>query len=193
MRKFGITFVAVLATLAIAAMAPAQRMIGAMPRHFLLFNPKVQAELSMTSAQKKAVEAAGGDTVSADDQGRIRIQMSQGTDMEAIKAGLKKAITSAQDKRLTELWIQRDGTFALSDPDIAKTLSLTEDQRKKVKAAFDEYGEGMQALVMSSSGRVGPEESKSLREKTKKKLDSILTAAQKTRFDGMKGRPFKWT
>lgn len=192
MRKFGISLVAVMATLAIAAIAPAQRMIGAMPRHFLLFNPKVQTELNLTEAQKKAVVAAGGDSVTADDQGRIRVQLGPSTDMDAIKSGLKKVITSTQDKRLTELWIQRDGTFALSDTDIAKSLSLTEDQKKKVKTAFDEYGEGMQDLVMSSGGRVGPEESKTLREKTKNKLDGILTTAQKAKFESMKGKPFKW-
>lgn len=192
MRKFGISFVAVLATLAIAAIAPAQRMIGAMPRHFLLFNPKVQTELNLTDAQKKAVIAAGGESVSADDQGRIRVQLGPSTDMDAIKSGLKKAITSAQDKRLTELWIQRDGTFALSDEDVSKALGLSGDQKKKVTAAFDEFGEDMTDLVRSSGGRVGPEESKSLREKTKKKLDGILKADQKARFESMKGKPFKW-
>lgn len=193
MRKFGITFVAVLATLGIAAIAPAQRMLGAMPRHFLLFNPKVQAELNLTAAQKKAVEAAGGDAISTDDQGRIRIQMSQGTDMDGIKAGLKKAITAVQDKRLTELWIQRDGSFALSDADVAKSLGLSDDQKKKVSAIFEEFGEGMQDLIMSSGGKVGPEESKSLRDKTKKKLDAILNAGQKAKFESMKGKLFKWT
>lgn len=192
MRKFGITFVAVLAILAIAAIAPAQRMIGAMPRHFLLFNPKVQSELSLTDAQKKAVIAAGGDSVSADDQGRIRVQLGPSTNMDAIKSGLKKAITSAQDKRLTELWIQRDGTFALSDEDVSKSLGLSADQKKKVTAAFDEFGDEMQELVMSNGGKVGPEESKSLREKTKKKLDGILNAGQKAKFESMKGKAFKF-
>lgn len=193
MRKTGLTFIAIAATLAIAAIAPAQRMIGAMPRHFLLFNPKVQDELKLTDAQKKAVTTAGGDAVSADDQGRIRVQLSQGTDMDAIKLALKKAITPSQDKRLTEVWIQRDGSFALSDDEVAKSLDLTADQKKKVSAVFDEFGEEMQDLVMSNGGKVGPEESKALREKTKKKLDAILTASQKTKFEGMKGKPFKWS
>ncbi|MBC8063874.1 MAG: hypothetical protein H7Y17_03530 [Chlorobia bacterium] len=193
MRKTGLTFIAIVATLAIAAIAPAQRMIGAMPRHFLLFNPKVQTELKLSDAQKKAVTVAGGDAVSADEQGRIRVQLSQGTDMDAIKSALKKTITPAQDKRLTEVWIQRDGSFALSDDEVAKSLDLTADQKKKVSAVFDEFGEEMQELVMSNGGKVGPEESRALREKTKKKLDAILNTSQRAKFEGMKGKPFKWS
>ena len=51
----------------------------------------------------------------------------------------------------------------------------------------------MQELVMSSGGKVGPEESKALREKTKKKLDAILNTSQRAKFEGMKGKPFKWS
>jgi hypothetical protein len=190
-RHIGLFLLAVMATLLAASTASAQRMIGAMPKQFLLLNPKIQAELKLTDSQKDAIKKAAGDSVSTDEQGRLRIQMTAGTDIEAIKSGLKKAITPAQDKRLTEIWIQRDGVMALSDADVSKQVGLTDEQKKKVADIFEDFGQGMQELIMSSGGHVGPEQSKALRDKTKKQLEGVLTASQKTKFQSMKGAPFK--
>lgn len=190
MRKIGWTFLALLTAVAFASAQ--QFSIGAMPRQFLLFNPKVQAELKLTDAQKKAVAAAGGDSISADGEGRMRMRIGQGTDMETIKNALKKAITPAQDKRLTEVWIQREGPMALNDPDVAKAVGLSDAQKKRVSEIAQDYGDDIRDLAMSSGGRVGPEESKPLRDAARKKLEAVLDKGQKAKFETLKGKPFKW-
>ena len=192
MKKTGLLMLAVVALLAVAGTASAQRMFGSMPRHFLLLNPKVEAELKLTAAQKAAIDKACGDAVSSDDQGRIRIQMTGATDMDEIKVALRKSITPAQDKRLMEIWLQRDGTMTLGDADVQKELGLTPDQKKKIEAIMEEFGDGMQELIHSTGGNITLEASKSLRDGTKKKLDTVMTEAQKAKFETMKGKPFKW-
>src|SRR5690348_16732578 len=104
-----------MAILSLTTQASAQKMMGAMPKQFLLLNPKVQTELKLTDAQKQTIQKAVNDVVSSDGEGRIRIQMGPGTDIDGIVQDLKKAITGAQEKRLTEIWIQRDGAMALTD------------------------------------------------------------------------------
>ncbi len=191
MTKLGTTALAVFGTLMVAASSFAQMKIGSMPRHFLLLNPKVQVELKITAAQKSALEKAAGDAVSTDDQGRTRVQIGPGTDLDEIKKDMAKVITPAQDARLKQIWIQRDGAFALGDADIAKELGLDAGQKAKVTAEMEAYGDDMQDLVGSSGGHISAEMAKPIREKAKKRLDAILTAAQRAKFDGMKGSPFK--
>ena len=177
----------------IAVPALAQQIsIGTMPRHMLLFNPKVQTELKLTEAQKKAISAAGGEAISVDANGRMSMRVGPGTNVDAIRIKFMKSINSAQDKRLTEVWIQKEGLMALNDPDVAKAVGLTDDQRKRVSTIMQEYGENVREIAMSSGGRVNLQDVKPIRESASRKLEGVLHRSQKSKFEGLKGRPFKW-
>lgn len=172
--------------------ASAQRVVGAMPKEFLLLNPKVQAELQITKEQKSKIDEAVQDAVSDEGNGRIQIRMSPDMNLDEMVASLKKSITPSQEKRLVELWIQRDGVFALGDAGVAKTLDLTADQKKKVKAILEELGYALEDLAMSSGGRVEHTDALPYREKAKKQLDAVMSSNQQKKFSEMKGKPFKW-
>lgn len=190
MRKIGFTFLAMLTAVALAS---AQRLsMGAMPRHMLLFNPQVQSELKLSDAQKKAIAAAGGDAVQADAGGRLSMRIGPSTNMEAIKSSLKKAITPAQDKRLTEVWIQKEGPMSLHDPDVAKAVGLNDAQRKRVGEIVQDYSDDVRELAMSKGGRIGSPDLKPIRDVAARKLEAILDKGQKSKFETLKGKPFKW-
>jgi hypothetical protein len=191
LRNFGLLVIAVTAVLSLATQASAQRIFGMMSRQFMLLNPKVQAELNLTEAQKQAIKRAAGDAVSTDDQGRTRIQLTSGMNLDSMKQDLRKAITSEQDKRLIEIWIQKDGALTLSDAEVAKSVGLSSDQKKKVEAIIDGMGEDIRELAMSNGGQVNHNQAKGVKDKAQKSLEGVLTTDQKKKFEAMKGKPFK--
>lgn len=190
MRKFVATTTLSLLILSMAAMASAQRMMGPTPRYFLLFTPSIQSELKLSEAQKKAVKEAGGESVKEDGQGRLMVRMGPDFDIDSMRSKLQKAMTPAQEKRLKEIWIQREGALTLTDSEIAREVSLSADQKKKSEEIVEEMSDDLRELITAEGGKIKAEDTKRIRGKAKTKLEALLTAPQKAKFKSMQGKPF---
>lgn len=135
---------------------------GQMDRLQLVQRADVQEDLKITEEEKTkiaAVTKAYEDEASA---ARENLQAAGG-DFAAMRAEMKKIsdkynpqiagiLTADQNKRLDEIKIQMGGARIVSDPEVAKTLGLTDDQNSKIKDAIDKNGSDRRALFQNSHG-----------------------------------------
>jgi len=110
------------------------------------------------------------------------------------KAKLAEILLPNQLKRLNEIFVQANGVRALDDEEIAKQLGISESQKTemaKVREANDE--------AMRTKGReafAGLDEQQraakfaEMRKANDDKLLAVLSPAQKSKFEEMKGKPF---
>ena len=192
---------------------------------FLLQMPEVQAELKIDATQKELLEQ-----LNMENRDKMRQLFQQGgfgrpgqggapdpaareamqKKMAAMQAEQTKAIGEVLDAkqmaRLKQLSIQRDGTRALSRPEVQDQLKLSPDQRQKVTAAFDGERQAMQAMFESfrpQNGQQPEPPSEEQRAEFGKKMQAarataeanalaVLTDAQKSQFKALQGAPFKF-
>ena len=162
------------------------RMGGGISSAMLLRQEAVQQELALSAAQVgeigKLPEAAppggGNPRDMTDDQRRAWME-------ERIKAQAeeeKKVATildAKQAARLKQIRIQALGGRALMDEAVVKELGVTEDQIGKAR-------EAMMELMQGGPGG-NPAE---MRQKLIDKMNTILTAEQKTKLEALKGPAF---
>lgn len=176
----------------------------------LLRMPEVQKELNLGEEQIKEVDAAleqigpgrGGfnfqelQNLSEEDRQK-RMEEMRAKAEEATKAAeekMNKILKPEQLARLKQLNLQRQGAMALSRPDIAKDLGLTESQQEKLR--------GIQASARPAGGggrnqNLSDEERQKLfaemrerQEKAQADMLAVLTDEQKTKFAELKGKEF---
>lgn len=94
---------------------------------------------------------------------------------------LAKLLDAKQRERLDQLRLQREGVASFNRPEIAKALSLTSQQRDKVRTS-QEFGP-------PGFGR-GPGPRPGQREQAE--ILAILTPEQKTKWNELKGKEFKF-
>ncbi len=190
-----------------------------------LVQKSVQRELKLTNEQRKKVRS-----LEAKHQRDVRRLMPQnpfeafkdpaGT-MQAMQDAVAKMqklskevdeaidgiLTPAQGRRLREISLQLRGGHALSDPDVAKALKLTNDQTERLQEIRKEAMKEMQKIGLQATGdafRGGPNPaafqkvSGQVAEKMKKSWDGlgnrlmeVLTAEQKSEWQKLTGEPFK--
>ena len=123
---------------------------------------------------------------------REKVQALQNETYETIKKSLKPE----QSVRLDELAIQRQGIRALTTKDVATKLKISDEQQKKVAAAFQEQQASTQKLAQELRNQAidhnqYQEKIQELQQRTDKKIMvDILTMAQQTRFKQMQGKKF---
>ena len=102
-----------------------------------------------------------------------------------------------QLQRLGQLQLQRAGLGALSRPEVAKHLGLTEDQQAQIsKVQEDARSEGRGAFgdrnMSDEDRRAMFARMRENREKMQADILAVLTDEQKETFDKMKGEPFEF-
>lgn len=132
-----------------------------------------------------------------------RPQVSE-QDREQRRAAQEKAIASVlnakQLKRYHELEYQRQGATALSRPEVAAQLKLTDSQKKQVASiiekARDEQRSAMQGVNFQSMSQKDRQalftRLQTAQKATNDKLTALLTATQKKQWTAMQGAPFKF-
>jgi hypothetical protein len=171
----------------------------------LLGNASVQKELKLDDAQiAKATELA---TATREKMMALRDQLTdlQGQERFTKQAELAKPINEAalksasaflkpeQVKRLTQIEIQQRGANALSDPVIAKKLSVTDDQAAKVKTILADQQSEMQEIRQAAGNDFQSMMPKitALRKETNTKVMALMTEDQKKTWKEMTGEPFE--
>ncbi|MBU6277453.1 MAG: hypothetical protein KGQ61_12525 [Planctomycetes bacterium] len=164
------------------------RMGGGMSSAMLLRQEAVQQELALTTAQVgevgKLPEAAppggGNPRDMTDDQRRAWMEERMKTQAEEEKK-VAAILDAKQAARLKQIRIQALGGRALMDEAVVKELGVTEDQIGKAREAM------MEVMQAGQGGGGNPGE---MRQKLLDKMNAILTAEQKTKFEALKGPAF---
>lgn len=214
-----VTFVAIAALLATAALSMAQGggggrggfgqgrfgMGGMMTDMMLLGRKDVQTDIKFTEDQQKQIHAL---------QERQREEMQGmfqggggGGDREAMmkamqdmqkkyQAEVDKITTADQKKRLKEIRIQLAGSRGALQPDVQKDLGLTPEQVSKLAELQRKQQEANQALMQKvRDGEIERDQLQELRQKNDKALEDeiakVLTDANKAKLKELAGAPFK--
>ena len=109
---------------------------------------------------------------------------------------VKEVLKPEQQKRLRQVTLQQEGSFALGQDDVRKELKITQEQMQKFMAIVQDLQKRAGALVKEAqSGVFKPEELRPkidrLRKEHGKKLEAVLTDTQKKQWEEMLGPPFE--
>ena len=148
----------------------------------LLRKKEVQDELKLDRDQRaKLDEIAGRRQTVADPKKRQEKNAQLGKAAE-------KILSSAQFTRFKEISLQAYGISAVTDPIVTKTLGITGDQLKGLQAIQSGFGEQLKTLPT----REREKRFWQLQEEALEKVMTLLTPAQRERFEKMRGKPFKF-
>jgi Spy/CpxP family protein refolding chaperone len=170
----------------------------------LVQNASVQKELKLTDEQVSKLKDALAKVREnhKDDVAKLKDlskeeRREQGTKVfRAISEESNKAIAgileTKQLKRLKQIELQRSGYRAFINPEVQKSLKLTDEQKDKLKTIAEDAGKQMREL--RQGGKIDAEGRKKLAEltkETKEKVVGVLTDEQKKSWKEMTGEPFE--
>src|SRR5262249_37630555 len=105
----------------------------------------------------------------------------------------QKAIAGVLDekqmKRFKQIGWQASGANALNDPDVQKTLKLSDEQKKKLQDIIADSTRKMREAFQGGGGR---EKIQEIRKETQDKANGVLTDEQKKSWKEMQGAPFEF-
>jgi len=165
----------------------------------LLANPQVQKELNLTEEQKTKITEVRRGMMPGRGAGRNATPEERKAEAEKRKTAAADAdkkiadiLKPEQMKRLNGIFIQTGGAQALKDKAVAKELSITEEQTKKIDAAIKTGDEKRREMFQGGArGADTREKMEKLQKDTLAAALEALTADQKKKYDEMKGKEFK--
>ncbi|HVA46585.1 MAG TPA: hypothetical protein VNH11_09445 [Pirellulales bacterium] len=104
---------------------------------------------------------------------------------------LKDTLTADQRKRFDQILLQVAGLLWVTRPEIASKLNLSADQKKRAKELQQEARHEMEELIHSTSDEKKEQELQELRATSRKRLMSLLSDEQKSKWKEMRGEPLK--
>jgi Spy/CpxP family protein refolding chaperone len=168
---------------------------------FLLRLDQVQKELNLSDEQKEKIkELAKNLMPGRPPEGQRPSREDRQAMIEKTRKKLAEILKPEQMERFKQIEIQVQGAAALMDPEVAKTLAITEDQKAKLKALRDEAGEKIRK-IFDSMRDLSPEEREAKRTENQEKMRqmqkevmekalAVLTSDQREKFEKMKGKKF---
>lgn len=192
----------------IAALSFGQRRGGFMRNGFpgqpfsLLNRPDVKTDLALTPEQKAKLDGINDDYGS---QFRDAFQNSNGDRAAGMKAVQElaqkeyaeegKVLTPDQITRLSQIGVQLWGYNALLNKDLQTQLALTDAQKAKIEDLNKQMQAANQAIMQKAFNQeMTFQEARPLMDKNtealKTSISDLLTADQKTKFDGLSGKKF---
>jgi hypothetical protein len=106
---------------------------------------------------------------------------------------LKEVLTADQFTRLEQIHWQSIGIAALSDPDVVKTIPLSNDQQDKIRSINAEYAAKRAELTSGGGNRLETLAFAKMQEQNKEreaKITDVLTKDQQDKFALLKGKEF---
>jgi DNA-binding MarR family transcriptional regulator len=159
---------------------------------------KVQSELKLSDEQKKLAEEINQKL----SQDRRDLFQGGGGDFAAMREKMEKLNTeasaafaekldAAQRQRLTEIYVQANGTNALVDEEVAKSLKVTDEQKAALAKARDENRQAAREALrdfQDMSDEERQETLSKLRKEGDERMLAVLSAEQHEQFGKMKGK-----
>jgi len=111
---------------------------------------------------------------------------------------LQKILTADQMTRLKEISIQLAGKQAVNDADVQTKLSITDDQKAKLKTLSGKMQEANRSIFEKMrDGEIQREDVQGMMKQNQTimgtEIDKILTDDQKAKLKALAGKPFKAT
>jgi len=160
---------------------------GFIARSMLVRQESVQKELAITAEQKAKLDAAlpaavGGGTNVRDmsDEERKAWREERRARVAEDDGRIGAILDEKQAARLEQIRVQALGGGVFMDPDIAKTLGITEQQRERFRTALQQ---------LRDAGD-GDDAAGGMRERMTAKAMEILTAEQRAKLDTLRGPAF---
>jgi Spy/CpxP family protein refolding chaperone len=138
----------------------------------LLQNEQVQKELQLTEEQKQKLQGLGREM--RDNRG-------------AMQAKVAEILQPSQVERLKQIRLQVGGPMAVLQPDVAKDIELTDEQRGKIKAIMEQ---GRAKAFGDLSPEQRREKMQQVRKEHAAKVLEVLTPQQREKLDTLKGPKF---
>jgi hypothetical protein len=120
---------------------------------------------------------------------QMRDQMAKQT--AAANQEVEKILLPPQVKRLKEIALQQQGIRALTNDEVATALNLNATQKEKIAAQIEENQGQMRERMQGIDRANWREEAAKIRTEMEGKVLSVLTSAQKAKFEEMKGEAFE--
>jgi len=178
---------------------------------YLAMNEAVQKEIEVVDDQKAEINKLSEEIrgqrqqgerpnfreMSEEDREKYIAQMRERSAKEAktANAKLEEILLEHQMKRLKEIALQQRGTSALTDPEVAKELKITDAQKKKLEevstANRESMGTRMRELFQGGNREGIREKMQEMRKEADGKVLAVLTGEQKKKFEEMKGEAFE--
>jgi Spy/CpxP family protein refolding chaperone len=165
----------------------------------LVRNESVQKELNVTDEQKtkltealdKVRENHKDDLEKFRDLSMEERQKLMRTINEENTKAVRGILDDKQMKRLKQITWQTQGAQAFQDPEVQKSLKLTDEQKDKIKAINEDSGKQMRELFQGGFNEETRKKMQDLRKETLDKCSAVLTADQKKSWQEMTGKPFE--
>lgn len=177
----------------------------------LLNSPQVQKELDLLDEQKKDIQKLIDDSraqmrdafsglrdLSREERRAKFAEMREKLESmnEKLQKKLNEVLLPHQQDRLKQIALQVQGNRALSNPEVAAKLGLSDKQKDQLAQAREESREKMRELFSSARQSGGDREGMrekfaQLREDLDKQIEGVLTADQKRKLEEMRGEPFE--
>jgi hypothetical protein len=161
----------------------------------LLSQPSVQKDLKMTEEQvakvKKALksrQAVREELKDLDPEARAKRLAEITKENDKLAAEI---LNADQTKRLRQIYLQQQGVNALTQPEIANELKLTDEQKKKLQDVQKKAAAQVQALRRPGAGEEAMEKIGELTKAFNEEAQKILTDEQKAKWKQLTGEPFK--
>jgi len=204
-------FVAVLAVVVLAAPETAQAQgrgrgfgggFGGGGGYMLLRNKGVQQELKLNDEQTEKVtklaEEIGTKTreksegLSKDERREKMPEIMRAANEEARKAA-KEILKPEQLARFEQIELQQRGLTAFADPKVQDKLSLTADQKTKIREIGTSNREQMTEIFQNAGNdrAAAMEKMTALRKESLEKALGVLTDDQKKSWKDLTGEPFE--
>lgn len=116
---------------------------------------------------------------------------------EEVRKKLVEVLTTEQAQRFRGITLQLAGTSALTQPEIAQELKLSDEQVKQLKTISEETNKKRRELFSGGRGASEEERAKSREKMTQLQKDAdeealaVLTADQRAAMEKLKGAEFK--
>ncbi len=161
----------------------------------LLAQKSVQEELKLSEDQVKQAtqlvekqrESLGGLRELSREERQKKIEEQTGANKTAVAGILKED----QLKRLNQISLQQRGGRALVDPQVAEALSLTSEQKDRVKSIQESVQGEMRALFQGGDRQAAQQKLAEIRKTSDEKLLRVLTPEQQGKWKELTGEPFK--
>jgi hypothetical protein len=183
-----------------------KQLVEALGAPFIVFREKVLDELKVSDDQKEKLMQLLMDQImqtgpfldSLTETGPERekkLNEHRKNALEKLAKNLKEVLQPDQRDRLRQVTLQKEGNFALGQDDVRKELKITQEELKQFMAITQELQRQVEALVKQAQSGGNANEIRpkieQLRKDHAKKLEAVLTDAQKKQWKEPLGPPFE--
>ncbi len=119
-----------------------------------------------------------------------KMQAEMAKRMAETKAKVEEVLLPAQFERLEQIALQVRGDRALTQEDLQKKLTFTDEQKTKATELMTGFGDKMREMFTSGDREGMREKMEAGQKQLGTDLVAVLTTEQKAEYEKLKGKPF---